>query len=69
MDAKNDKQEGSILEISKVLKSGKKGNLVVPSGIDLNEWEQFKCLLLDFLNVEDETRAPLSEKRKNQIPV
>ena len=56
-------KRGSFLEISKVLKSGKKGNIVVPAGIDLKGWEQFRRLLLDFLNAEYEPRAPHSEKK------
>lgn len=57
-------KRGSFLEILQVLKSGKKGNLVVPSSIDLNRWEHFKRLLLNFLNGEDETRAPFSRREK-----
>ena len=49
-----------------MLKSGKKGNLVVPLGIDLNGWNRFRHLLLDFMNGEEDTRAPHSEKRKDQ---
>ena len=60
---KTTNKRGSFLEISKVLKSGKKGNIVVPAGIDLNGWKRFRCLLVHFLNAEDQSGAPHSEKK------
>ena len=58
---KTTKKRGSFLEISKVLKSGKKGNIVVPAGVDLKGWESFRRLLKDFLNDEVDSRAFHSE--------
>ena len=46
-----------------MLKSGKKGNIVVPAGVDLKGWERFRHLLLNFLNVEDDSRAHHFEKK------
>ena len=51
-----------------MLKSGKKGNIVVPAGIDLRGWERFRHLLLDFFNADDEPKAPNSEKKTIQKP-
>ncbi|XP_031737554.1 transcription factor Pur-alpha 1-like [Cucumis sativus] len=60
---KTTNKRGSFLEISKVLKSGKKGNIVVPAGVDLKGWESFRRLLMDFLNDEVDSRALHSEKK------
>lgn len=47
---KTTNKRGSFIEITNVLNSGGKANIVVPAGEGFKGWSDFRSLLLDFLN-------------------
>lgn len=58
-------KRGSFIEITKVINSGGKHNLVIPAGEEFSGWRDFARLLKNFLNGEVENHQEISVHKDN----